>query len=77
MMFLDSGYMSPRCVAFTGHRAECHRCIVKDSGTVNASVKVWDPIAGHYTQCHTMPAWAQLKVLTVSRILNNAKGARR
>ncbi len=39
-----------RARAFNGALAT-HRCILDADGTV----RVYDPVAGHYTRCHSMP----------------------
>ena len=39
-----------RCRAFAGDRIKINRISVDDGG----KVRVWDPVAGHFTRCHSL-----------------------
>jgi hypothetical protein len=43
-----------RCRAFAGYGVAVHKVAVDCRGVV----RVWDPVAGHYTTCHSMSASA-------------------
>jgi hypothetical protein len=47
--------ISPFVVAFSGHEPTYHRCIVVGD---DDCVKVFDPVAGFFTNCHVMEGWA-------------------
>lgn len=46
-----------RARAFSGDGLRKHQCLVDTDGTV----RVWDPVAGHYTACHRLSAKAKAK----------------
>lgn len=46
-----------RCRAFSGQGVRAHRCLI--SGRV---VRVYDPVAGHYTRCHRLSAATQARI---------------
>lgn len=46
-----------RCRAFTGQGVRTHRCLIS-----GRTVRVHDPIAGHYTTCHRLSAATQARI---------------
>lgn len=42
--------LTVRCKAFTGDPIKTHRVRVEGDG----NVQVWDSVAGHYTNCHSL-----------------------
>ena len=59
---------SSRCIAFSDGSCKQHRCIVVSENIV----KVFDPIAGYFTNCHSMPPWAQREMILQARADANA-----
>lgn len=50
-----------RAKAFTGQGVREHRFLVR-----GAEVKVWDPIAGHYTNCHCLSAATKRRIARIA-----------
>lgn len=53
---IESREMTVRCNAY-GDGVRAYRVMVDSDG-----VRVWDPIAGHYTLCHRLSAEAQRRI---------------
>ena len=60
---MSNELISSRCIAFSNTAPQQHRCIVVDDNIV----KVWDPIAGYFTTCNCMPAWAARELILEAR----------
>lgn len=46
-----------RCRAFSGYGVRNHRCLIS-----GRTVRVYDPIAGYYTTCHSLSAATQARI---------------
>lgn len=52
-----------RCAPWTGRPAARHRVAVEADGTV----RVWDPVAHHYTVCHSLSRRTEARIVRVAR----------
>lgn len=55
--------ITARAKAFSGHGIGTHRFAVDADGTV----RVWDPIAGHYTRCHSLSSSAERRIRRLAK----------
>lgn len=56
----DDTEFTARARAFSGEGVRAHRFLLSAEGTL----RIWDPVAGHFTTCHDLSAGqvARLKV---------------
>lgn len=54
--------LTVKAKAFSGEGARTHRVLVNDK-----TVRVYDPVAGHYTVCHSLSASAQRRIIKLAQ----------
>lgn len=54
-----------RVKAFSGEGVKTHKVTADNSG----SIRVWDPVAGHYTTCHALSTYAIRRIRKAFTIL--------
>lgn len=54
-----------RAKAFSGEGVRTHKVTADNSGTI----RVWDPVAGHYTTCHALSTSAIRRIRKAFAIL--------
>jgi hypothetical protein len=54
--------ITARAKAFSGQGTRAHRFLVASN-----DVKVWDPIAGHYTGCNALSSHAKARIARLAK----------
>ena len=54
--------LTVKAKAFSGEGVREHRVIVEDK-----AVRVYDPVAGYYTNCHSLSVGAQHRILKLAQ----------
>ena len=57
--FIDYLETTARCRAFSGDKIREHKIIIDADRTI----RVWDPPAGHYTNCHCLSRATQRRII--------------
>lgn len=65
--FTQQWTFGARCAAFSGEGVRTNKILVKTNG----DVWVWDSVAGHYTNCHSLSESQQARLRNEARKLQH------